>query len=718
MSWFFHPVHKAQKDRAILKRVDQTLSRQGLPSALLHFVVFIVLEWVLLLDGYTTPDTIYFFGFALVIMTAWRFVMIAQFESWYGRGPAKWRDQFILSGFLHGAIWAFYLLYRLVTAEDHPILLLGILYSAAIAAGGTFVYSLYGTTVRYYLAILLTPLSAYFLFFQSTLPSILIGLSIVGLYAYLVSTASKVADLVWSFLKVNHEYKLMLTALEQSREATTVESSSNRRFVQQIIQRLKTPLSGMLGVMNMLSGDNQTQESQSMLTIAKRSGFSILDLMNDLEAFIEQRDQTRVPQSIVFNLRKTLEHALSEMGAKAHETGRELSYLYHPDVPERITADPSWLSNAFRRLLDFAIDSAEQGEITVKIASENESQQEYLLVSYYFINEEVTEEDLRSAIDRQMDVLPEDEDISDQLTLMVAAAQFKAMGATLTAQAKNTLKTIVVRLPIEATTQQASSFKPMKYMAGKSIMLVDLSAQTERSLVAEFMSWSMNVTVWTLDRLLAEPAGVDTDFVFINVPVDDQKAEAQFANLLALTARCAQHTNLVLYASELQRNLLSRLSAPFIFVEKPVARDQLLESLRLIDHNLELEAPEQFTDVKVLVAEDNLLNQKVVVKLLQQLGAEVDTVNNGQEAIAQLASDEYQLVLMDNYMPRLDGVSATQRIRKAEVGTGKHIPIIAMTSDQSAEQERECLAAGVDDFLSKPLRSEDLVAILQRWSRE
>lgn len=717
MSLFFHPSHKAQKDRAILKRIDQTLSRQGLPSALLHFVLFIILEWYLMLAG-PTPKSVYFFGLALVVMAAWRFIMIAQFEGWYAKGPAHWRDIFILSGFFHAAIWSGYLAFRLVLVPDNPIMLLGILYTAAIAAGGTFVYSLYGKTVRVYLFVLLGPLSAYYLFWGSSHVDTILGIGIIVMYFYLVSTAHRVYDLVWSFLASNHEFKLRLSVLEQAREANTVESKSNRRFIQQILQRVKNPLSGLLGVLGMLSVGEKDNENQGMLNIARRSGYSMLDLITDLEAFIEQRDQTRVPQSMVFNLRKTLEHALADMGAKAHENGRELSYLYHPDVPERVEADPQWLSNAFRRLLDFTLDMADQGEITVRIGIGSKSGQDSLQMTFYFQNTEITESDLNSALDRQMDVLPEDEDVADQLTLMVATAQFKAMGASLKATRKGELNKILVELPINATTQQASSFRPAKYMGGKSILLVDLSPQNERSLTAEFMSWNMNVTVWTIDRLAQDAQEIETDFVFINVPVDDQKAKKQLKSIQKISKRFSAHTHVVLYASELQRNLFASAQAQYIFVEKPVARDQLLSALRdaTEQQSEEIEQEYRCENTKILIAEDNLLNQKVALRLLEQTGVMVDTCVNGKEAIEKIETGDYKLVLMDCYMPRVDGLEATRTIRKTEGETGCHIPIIAMTSEQTPELERECLAAGMDDFVTKPLQREALVEVLQRWT--
>lgn len=721
MSWFFTPQHKAQKDRAILKRIDETLSRQGLPSAVLHFVVFLLLEWQWLSVG-PTPNASYVFGLALVIMAAWRFIMIAQFSEWYARGPARWRDTFILSGFLHAGVWTAYLVYRL-DGPEHPIALLGLLYTLSVAAGGTFVYSLYGRTVRVYLAVLLLPIGIYYMIGAESTGHVWVGIAFIAVYFYLVSTAGRVSELVWSFLTHNHELKMRLKALEEAREENVLQASTNRRFVNQLLHRVKTPLSGLQGVLGMLSHDEQSTEHNGMLNIARRSGRSILDLVTDLEAFIEQRDQSRVPQSIVFNLRKTLEHALSDMGSKAHEHGLELAYLYHPSVPERIELDPQWLSNAFRRLLDFTLDSAEEGEITVRIAMDGETEQgqEHLLLSFYFINTEVSDDDLRAAINRNMNTLPEDEDVSDQLTLMVAAAQFKSMDARLTVSSKQDLRKIVVSLPIRATSQQASSFRPAKYMAGRSITLVDLSPITERALSAEFYSWEMNVSTWTMDRILEDETLQPSDFFLINLPVEDARAQNYLEQVKLIQSRLqteAPQTTVFVYASQLQRGLLADLEGGFRFIEKPAARDELLQMLRQSHDATRVDASVEYRceNVRVLLAEDNMVNQKVVVRLLNRMGAQVDTCVNGLEASQQAIQDPpYNLVIMDCLMPRMDGLEATRLIRQREMGTGAHLPIIALTGEDTPEQERACLAAGMDDFMTKPVTYENLITLIQRW---
>ena len=119
--------------------------------------------------------------------------------------------------------------------------------------------------------------------------------------------------------------------------------------------------------------------------------------------------------------------------------------------------------------------------------------------------------------------------------------------------------------------------------------------------------------------------------------------------------------------------------------------------------------------VRVLVAEDNVINQKVAVRLLEKLGCRIDVAANGQEAVTMLAQFAYDVVLMDCQMPEMDGFAATAAIRQRESSTGRHVPIIAMTANAMQGDREDCLAAGMDDYVSKPVTFESLVSMLQKW---
>ncbi len=120
--------------------------------------------------------------------------------------------------------------------------------------------------------------------------------------------------------------------------------------------------------------------------------------------------------------------------------------------------------------------------------------------------------------------------------------------------------------------------------------------------------------------------------------------------------------------------------------------------------------------MRILVAEDNIVNQKVAVRMLEKLGCRVDVAANGLEALEASIQIPYALIFMDCHMPEMDGYKATSTIRRHESRTGSHIPIVAMTANAMHGDREQCLAAGMDDYVSKPVKSEDLLAILQKWS--
>lgn len=120
--------------------------------------------------------------------------------------------------------------------------------------------------------------------------------------------------------------------------------------------------------------------------------------------------------------------------------------------------------------------------------------------------------------------------------------------------------------------------------------------------------------------------------------------------------------------------------------------------------------------MRILVAEDDIVNQKVAVRMLEKLGCRVDVAANGLEALEASIQIPYALIFMDCHMPEMDGYKATSAIRRHESRTGSHIPIVAMTANAMQGDREQCLAAGMDDYVSKPVKSEDLLAILQKWS--
>jgi CheY-like chemotaxis protein len=292
------------------------------------------------------------------------------------------------------------------------------------------------------------------------------------------------------------------------------------------------------------------------------------------------------------------------------------------------------------------------------------------------------------------------------------------MVAQLAANEDGTLKKIRVSLPLKASSQQASTFKPARAMSGRSVWLVDMTPINNRALQAEFESWEMQVTNATLSELTTARLDTLPDVILVNVPVEDARAEEQVAQLAQwMSAEPAVKARVFVYASQLQRSLLSALTDNFHFIEKPVARDELLNVLTSVQRQNSDEAFEQqWHGSRILVAEDNLVNQKVLVKLLERLGARVETCANGQEAVQLASGDEpYDLIVMDCLMPRMDGLEATRLIRQNELGTGTHMPIVALTGEDTPEQERACLAAGMDDFTVKPVTYENLVTLMQRW---
>jgi CheY-like chemotaxis protein len=187
---------------------------------------------------------------------------------------------------------------------------------------------------------------------------------------------------------------------------------------------------------------------------------------------------------------------------------------------------------------------------------------------------------------------------------------------------------------------------------------------------------------------------------------------------------------LILMGAVGQRNLSNTLANPHIAatLTKPIRRSQLYDSIvtalgtsaalrRMKQHQQQKHTLHPEMHTKVLLAEDSIVNQKVVVRMLENLGCRIDTVANGREAVEAVTTLVYDLVFMDCRMPEMDGYDATAAIRTHEAATGDHIPIIAMTANAMREDRDQCLQAGMDDYVSKPVTAEKLHSILMKWAQ-
>jgi CheY-like chemotaxis protein len=292
----------------------------------------------------------------------------------------------------------------------------------------------------------------------------------------------------------------------------------------------------------------------------------------------------------------------------------------------------------------------------------------------------------------------------------------------------------VIDLRLRKQATPAAPGLPAGRFAGKTVLLVDASATSRQVLRDPFVRLGCRVIEAArgaeISAGLASPATTETpDMVLLGQQVQDTSGALLAADLQAVRAAIAAPVVLIAPTGPAKDPASARARGFAAILSKPVRQSELwrvtVNLLGVPGGHMDEEAglrepfliPAIQHDLRVLVVEDNAVNQKVARRLLERHGCQVETAANGLEAIEALAGSRYDLVLMDVQMPEMDGLAATEEIRRREAAQGGHVPIIAMTAHAMKGDRDRCLRAGMDDYISKPIDIQALLAALEKWGR-